>query len=127
MPVPRFRHHTDAATLAIIRAEEVIIIGRSGGVDVETQPFGPSYRIENGVRWSASDDLGAARRGAYVELDLPPDVRIEVLPAQWFAGGRGGATLIPPEGAARINLVGLHPEFVVWWRWWHHFLTWKQR
>jgi hypothetical protein len=96
-------------------------------VDVEREPFLPPYRHQDGVYWSASDDLGAAGRGAYVEFDLPPDLPVRELPDNWFAGGRRGATILLPEDAMSLDLTGLRPRFVKWWRWYYLFLPWKQR
>ena len=72
---------------------------------------------QNGVYWSASDDLGAAGRGAYVEFDVPPEFPVRELPDSWFAGGRKAATIVLPQDAAWLALLPLRPTFVKWWRW----------
>jgi hypothetical protein len=79
------------------------------------------------VYWSASDDLGAAGRGAYVEFDLPAEFPVRELPESWFAGGRKAATIVLPSEIVSLPIAALRPRFVKWWRWYDFFLPWKQR
>src|SRR5215469_5904105 len=119
--VARVRHHTDARSLRAIQQEQAIQPSRTGGVDVEREPFGPPYRKDCGVYWSASDDLGAAGRGAYVEFDLPDGVSVRELPEIWFAGGRSAVTILLPPEMVSLPIAALRPRFVKWWRWYHVF------
>ena len=123
----RVRHHTDSSELRLIQRDLAIRKGRGGGVYVELQPFGAVYRKEWGIYWSASDDLGAGKTGAYVEFDLPADLPVQELPQKWFAGGRKGAILLLGTNASFLDLGALQPQFVCWWKWYHNFLNWKQR
>jgi uncharacterized protein RhaS with RHS repeats len=67
-PVPRVRHHTSVENLRKIRESQEIWPARGDpiGVHVETQPFGPVS--------SASSDVGAFGRGAYIEFDRPQTI-----------------------------------------------------
>ena len=64
----RVRHHTSAENLRKIQTSNVINPARGDpiGVHVETQPFGPVS--------SASRDVGAFGRGAYIEFDQPQTI-----------------------------------------------------
>ena len=63
--IVRVRHHTSVENLRKIQTSNVINPARGDpiGVHVEMQPFGPVS--------SASRDVGAFGRGAYIEFDQP--------------------------------------------------------
>jgi len=121
----RVRHHTSPEGLRGIKQRGLIQRSRTGGVDVERAPFGPLYYFERFLLITASDDLSAAGRGAYVEFDLPDGMSIEDQPDFHFARRRRGATILLPETARCLELAGLNAAFVVWVRWYHRVLSWK--
>jgi hypothetical protein len=86
--------------------------GEPPGVHVETEPFGPT---RPGHRGPAAD-TGAAREGAYVEIDLPASA----LPTK--IGPRNTAVI---TSSGPLSLEGLNPRFVNVKRWWNLWFFWR--
>lgn len=118
----RCRYHTDPETLNLIRRTARILPsgelrGPVAGVHVELQPFGPVNPLKPWA--SAAALVGAGRRGAYVEFDVPPGcvvLRTTVGPLR--------TGIIPtPTDRTPLPLAGLNPSYVTvrWWYVWRWF------
>jgi hypothetical protein len=80
--------------------------GEPAGVDVETEPFGTTKPGLGGPK----AETGAAKEGAYVEIDLPANA----IPTN--VGPRNTAR-IPTSGP--LPIVGLNPKYVSVRQWWN--------
>ena len=92
----RVRHHTSVENMRKIQVSRGINPARGDpiGVHVETQPFGPVS--------SASRDVGAFGRGAYIEFDQPQTI----VPTQVGPRNTG---VIPTH--TPLSIENLHPVF----------------
>lgn len=86
--------------------------GEPLGIDVETEPFGPTRPGLGGPK----AETGAAKEGAYVEIDLPDNaIRTNVGPRH--------TARIPTSEPLPIG--GLYPRFVAVRRWWNLWYFWR--
>jgi hypothetical protein len=113
---PRARHHTDLEGMRGIQREGAINPGRGEppGVHVETEPFGPTTPGRGGPK----AETGAAKEGAYVEIDLPGNAIPDAPPK-----GPRNTAVIPT--ADPLPIVGLNPRFVPVRRWWNLWYFWR--
>jgi len=114
---PRARHHTDLEGMRGIQRDGAISPARADPpidicIHVETQPFGPT---RPGLGGPAAE-TGAAREGAYVEIDLPSNA----VPTN--VGTRNTA-VIPASDPLPIG--GLNPRFVPVRQWWNFWYFWR--
>jgi hypothetical protein len=86
--------------------------GEPLGIDVETEPFGPTKPWLGGPRV----ETGAAKEGAYVEIDLPADT----IPTNVGPRNTAGIPTSDP-----LPIAGLNPKFVSVRRWWNLWYVWR--
>ncbi len=110
----RARHHTDAEGVRGIANDGAInpSRGQPPGVDVETEPFGPTRPGPGGPQ----AEMGSTTEGAYVEIDLPDNA------VTTNVGPRNTARIATPDP---LPIGELNPKFVRVRRWWNLWYFWR--